>query len=107
MVRRMPVELRDFEPLLSRDGPISVIDEHGGGVTYSPSGIARAVDPDLAQVLTLEEIQIVLLDEMTRPVRVIRGDHIVKIAPASPGWTLVVDQTVEPDEGSRVRTRGA
>jgi hypothetical protein len=100
------VQLADFEPLRNRDGPISVVDNNGNAITHAPSGAARAVDPN-AQPQTLQEIQIVLFDEMTRPTRAIRGDQIEEIIRSSPGWALVVGDTVEPDEGTSIRTRGA
>jgi hypothetical protein len=48
MVDGMPVTLDDFEPLLNRDGPISVVDNSGNAITHAPSGIAQPVDPKVA-----------------------------------------------------------
>jgi len=102
----MAVCLDDFKHFLNRDGPINVVDMEGNGVTYAPSGIAKPVDPKLAQILKLEEIQLVLFDEMTNVTRAIRGDQIEEIYPTLPGWQIVVDNTVEPDEGTGIQTRG-
>ena len=102
----MAVSLGDFKHFLNRDGPINVVDNAANGVSYAPSGIARPVDPKLAQIYKLDEIQLVLLDEMANEIRAIRGDQIEEIRRTPPGWQIVVDDTVEPDEGARVRTRG-
>jgi hypothetical protein len=48
-----------------------------------------------------------VLDEMSAPTRSIRGDQIQEIRQTSPGWQIVVDDTVEPDEDTHVQTRGA
>jgi hypothetical protein len=103
----MSVDLADFKLLVNRDGPITVVDSEGRGITHATSGIAKPVDPTVAQVLSLEEIQLVLFDEMSNLTRTIRGDQIKEITKVAPGWRIVVDETVDPDEGKTVRTRGA
>jgi hypothetical protein len=102
----MAVSFDAFKHCLHRDGPISVVDKAGNGVTHAPSGMAKPVDPKLAHIHKVEEIQLVLLDEMTNVTRAIRGDQIEEINRTPPGWQIVVDDTFEPDEGTRIKTRG-
>jgi hypothetical protein len=84
---------------------VHVVDASGGAVTYAESAVLRLKDAERKDAWTVDEVELALLDEQARPKGAIRGDQILEIRQQSVGYT-VVDDTVVPEPGQTVRSRG-
>jgi hypothetical protein len=105
--RLMPIDPEGLQPFASRQGPVHVVDENNGAVTYGTSAKLEIRDPGRWDAWTVDQVELVMLDEQARPTRAVPGDHILDVRKAGVGYTVVVDDTIEPDPGATVDTRGA
>ena len=102
----MAIETDDLEPFLNRVGPVHVVDQSGGAVTYAESAVLSLAVAARIDAWTVDQVALSLLDEQARPKGAIRGDEILEVRQESVGYTVVVDETVVPDPGDSVRSRG-
>jgi hypothetical protein len=103
----MPIDPENLKPFASRQGPVHVVDENNGAVTYGASAKLEIRDPGRWAAWTLDQVELVILDEQARPIRTVPGDHILDVRNEGVGYTVVVDDTIGPDPGATVGTRGA
>jgi hypothetical protein len=102
----MTAPLEGWKRLLEPLGPVRVERSDGTFVSYGARGKAQAVD-DPAEVLAAADIQLVLYDEIGNTVRTIAGTDVIDFPEhKGPVIVVVVDDSVEPDPGDSVRTRG-
>jgi hypothetical protein len=102
----MATPLEEWEGFLQPQGPVRVERADGTFVSYGARGRAQAVD-DRAEVLAAADIELVLYDEVGNTIRTIAGTDVTEFREQKgPVIVVVVDDSVEPDPGDTVRTRG-
>jgi hypothetical protein len=102
----MPVNPEDLAPFENRQGPVHVVQQDGAAVAYGASARLQFRDADRPSTWSVEHVELALLDEQSVITRLIPGDSICQVRPDGPGFTVVVDEDVEPDPGPSLRTRG-
>jgi len=106
----MPAALDDWQDLLEPCGPYRVEHDDGTYVTYGSRGKPRAVN-DVAEVRSVADIELVLYDEVGKIVRVITGADVLRFENKNgadgPVIVVVATDTVSPDSGDTVTTRGS
>lgn len=75
----MAINPEDLEPFASRQGPVHVVDENNGAVAYGTSAKLEIRNPGRWDAWTVDQVEIVLLDEQVRPTRSVPGDHILDL----------------------------
>ncbi|MFZ2052426.1 MAG: hypothetical protein WAU69_16010 [Solirubrobacteraceae bacterium] len=102
----MPVQPDDLEVFVTRTGPVHVVHEDGSAVSYGASARLDLIDQSRKDAWTVDQVQLTLLDEQSRPTRAIVGSRIVKVDEMSVGHRVVVERSEAPDPGPTVTTRG-
>jgi hypothetical protein len=103
----VPVRPEDLNVFISRTGPVHIVHENGSAVSYGASARLDLVDVSRRDAWTVDQVQLTLLDEQSRPTRVISGDRILNVEEKGVGYRVIVERSEEPDPGHAVRTRGA
>jgi hypothetical protein len=97
---------QDLEPFNGRrNGPVRVARQDGTFVCYASWATLRARE-DRHGSLSLSDLELVLLSEMSVAIRDIPGDHLVDVAAHNFGWTFTVSDDEIPESGPTVGTRG-
>ena len=92
---------------VTRTGPVHVVHEDGSAVSYGASARLDLIDPSRKDAWTVDQVQMTLLDEQSRPTRAIAGHQILKVEETRVGYRVVVERSEERDPGKTVSTRGA
>lgn len=98
----MTLSVSDFEPLRHRDGPVEVVDRGGEFVDRADTAVAAGLDA----AATPADVVVILLTQTATEYRRIAGRSVLAVESLEPGWRISVDDSVEPQAGDRIRTRG-
>lgn len=98
--------LEDWQRFLAPQGPVRVEHADGTLVAYGARGRAQAVG-DVAEVRAPADIELVLFDETGATIRAFPGSVVIEFREQEgPVDVVVVADSVEPDPGDSVITRG-
>jgi hypothetical protein len=106
-VPSVPVQPEDLKVFVTRTGPVHVVHEDESAVSYGASARLDMIDPSRKDAWTVDQVQLTLPDEQSRPTRAIAGSRILQVEETRVGYRIVVERSEEPDPGQTVSTRGA